>query len=251
MSLWPENTMVAFQGAVDLGYRYLETDLHATADGVLVCVHDDTLDRTTEATGPVTQRHLADLQSFDAAYRFDPVRHFPHRCGGVTIPTFEELVTTFPDVRITVDLKQSGIEPLLADAVARWDLWDRLIVGSFRDGRIARFRRLTKGRVATSGGPAAILRFLAAVRMGRRPRLVADALQVPVSSNGLRVVDNRTVRAAHAIGKHVHVWTVNERDEMERLMELGVDGLITDRPDVLKHLMVERGRGGPWNEVRT
>ena len=131
--------MTAFQGAVDLGFRYLETDLHTSADGVLVCFHDDTLDRTTDATGRVDHRTYAELRRIDAGFRHDPLRGFPFRGTGISVPSLEEVVITFPDVHLTLDLKQSGIEELLAEMVDRLDLHDRVIVGSFKDGRIARF----------------------------------------------------------------------------------------------------------------
>ncbi len=237
---------MAFQGAIDLGYRFVETDLHASADGVLVCFHDDTLERTTNGTGNVGQHHLAALQDMDAGFRFDPIHHFPQRGKGVGIPTLEELVTTFPDVRVVLDLKQSGIEDLLVAAIERLDLWDRVIVGSFRDSRLSRFRKRTKGRVATSSGPIETLRHLAAARSGRLSRITADALQVPVKM-GVTVVDQRTVDAAHGAGKQVHVWTINESAEMHRLLDMGVDGIITDEIEMLRNVMQDRGAGGPWN----
>lgn len=250
--LWPENTLVAFQGAVDLGYRYLETDLHATADGVLVALHDDTLDRTTDGTGPVWKHTLEHVQSLDAGYRFDAVHHFPHRGTGVRVPTLEEIVTTFPDALLTVDLKQNGLEPLLVDAVHRLDLWDRLIVGSFRDSRIRRFRRLTGARVATSTGPLATARAIMAARSRRPLRVQADALQIPMRRGSVEVVTPTLIEAAHAADKHVHVWTVNDPQDMVRLLDMGVDSIISDRVDTLKEVMISRGGGGPpeWHDDR-
>lgn len=247
-TLFPENTMVAFQGAVDLGYRYLETDLHASADGVLVCFHDDTLERTTNGTGLVWQHHLSALRELDAGFRFDPIHHFPRRGQGISIPTLEELVHTFPDVHMVLDLKQSGIEELLVEAIQKWHLWERVIVGSFRDSRISRVRRRTDRRVATSSGPLETLRHLMAARTGRHTKIEADALLVPVKM-GLTVVDQRTIDTAHGAGKQVHVWTVNEADEMHRLLDMGVDGIITDEIEVLRNVMQDRGSGGPWNGV--
>ena len=235
--MWPENTMTAFQGAVDLGFRYLETDLHASADGVLVCFHDDTLDRTTDATGRVDHRTYAELRRIDAGFRHDPLRGFPFRGTGVSIPSLEEVVTTFPDVHLTLDLKQSGIEELLAEMVDRLDLHDRVIVGSFKDGRIARFRKLAGPPVATSSGPWETRAFWAGSRVGRSVPIRADALQVPVSYGRTTVVDARFVHAAHELGKQVHVWTVNEPDEMRYLLDLGVDALISDRADILPRVM--------------
>ena len=245
-TLWPENTMLAFQGAIDLGYRYLETDLHLTADGVLVCLHDDTLDRTTDGTGKVWQRHLADLQKLDAGFRFDSMHHFPHRGTGITIPTFEELVTAFPEAVITLDLKQRGLEAPVAAAIERFQLWDRVIVGSFSDRRLRRFRNLAGNRVATSAGPLETLRFVMSARTGRPAAIRADALQVPVRQGRVTVVDRVVVEAAHRLDKQVQVWTINDPDEMAELLDLGVDGLITDRPDLLRELMEDRGSGGPW-----
>jgi glycerophosphoryl diester phosphodiesterase len=235
--LWPENTMAAFQGAVDLGFRYLETDVHATADGVLVCFHDDALGRTTDATGMVWHRTFAELSRIDAGFRHDPLGGFPFRANGVTVPTLEEVVTTFPDAMFTLDLKQSGVEVLLAEMVDRLQLHDRVIVGSFKDRRIARFRRLAGPAVATSSGPYETRAIWMAARLGRSLRTRADALQVPVSYGRTKVVDAKLIHAAHESGKQVHVWTVNEPDEMRYLLDLGVDALISDRPDVLPQVL--------------
>lgn len=245
--LWPENTMVAFQGAVDLGYRYLETDVHATRDGVLVCLHDPTLDRTTNASGPVLDRDYAELRSVDAAHQFGAGEDYPLRGQGIQIPTLEELLTTFPDTVVTVDLKAPGIEERLHEVIAATGSEDRVIVGSFHDKRLRTFRRVSHGRVATSAGPRETTRFLTAARVGRIPRVRADALQVPERAGVISVVTPRTVDTAHASGTQVHVWTVNDRQRMVELLDMGVDGIITDRPDVLRDVMQERGKGGPWN----
>lgn len=239
--------MVAFQHAVDLGYRYLETDLHLSGDGVLVCVHDPTLDRTTDGRGPISSLAVRDLQMLDAGFRFDPIHHFPFRASGIRIPTLEEVATSFPDAVLTVDLKQPRLEDALTALIARLGLLDRIIVGSFRDRRIRRFRRLTAGRVATSSGPMESLRFVLAARAGRARALKADVLQIPVSYERFRMVDAAVIQAAHRLDKQVHVWTVNDLDEMEELLDMEVDGLITDRPDLLRELMEVRGSGGPWH----
>ncbi len=242
--LWPENTMVAFQGAIDLGYRFIETDLHLTSDGVLVTFHDDTLDRCTDATGNVEDRSFSELRAVDAGYRFQLDGSHPHRASGVGIPALEEVVTAFPDACFILDLKQPAIEAALAEFLDRHRMEDRVIVGSFRDSRLRRFRQLTNGRVATSSGPVETLRVRARSWIGRPSTSPADAFQVPVRQ-GIRIVDRAFVEAAHAAGKQVHVWTVNDRAEMEELLDLGVDGLITDRPDTLREVLMARG-GGPW-----
>lgn len=239
--LWPENTDASFQGAYDLGYRHFETDLHLTADETLVCFHDPTLDRTTNATGPVRERTLAELQALDAGYRHGTTEGYTFRDLGVRIPTLAWVLETFPDVSMVVDMKSDGLAEPLARLVHDHEAEDRVIVGSFSERRLAEFRSLTRGRVATSVGPATARKWLLASRVGRRARGEAAALQLPARMRGVRVVDQRLVEAAHRNGLQVHVWTVNERPEMTRLLDMGVDGLITDRPDVLKEVMVERG----------
>lgn len=238
--LWPENTMVAFDGAVSLGFEWLETDLHVTSDDVVVCHHDHTLDRTTDAAGRVSERTFAELASVDAGFTHDPAAGFPFRGTGIGVPSLEEVATTFPQARIVVDLKQDGVEAPLAALVQRLHLWDRLVVGSFSDARLRRFRRLTGGRVATSTGPGAILVRWAASGVRARPP-VAHALQVPMRYGPMRVITERTVAAHRRAGSQVHVWTVNERPVMERLLDWGVDGIITDRPDLLRDVMTARG----------
>lgn len=248
--LWPENTMVAFQGAVDLGYRYLETDLQITRDGVLVTIHDDTVDRTTDGTGLVSDYSLEELRAIDAGYRFEREGGCPHRGQGIQVPTLEELAVTYPAGVLAVDLKSDGMEAALVDLIRRLDLWDRVIVGSFSGSRLRRFRALVDRPVATSAGPSEIVRFLAAARarMPYRPR--ADSFQVPVRDRGITIVSAQTVRAARRLGVPLIVWTVNHLAEMEGLLDLGVDGLITDRPDLLRTLLAERSRNANRKEPR-
>lgn len=239
--LWPENTDTSFQGAYDLGYRHFETDLHRTADGVLVCFHDPTVDRTTNAIGRVEQMTLEELQSLDAGYRHETVQGFPYRELGVKVPSLEWLLTTFPDTSVVLDLKSDGLAEPLAAIVDELEAHERLIVGSFSGARIAKFRAITNGRVPTSVGPMLARLWVLASRVGRRAGGEAEALQLPARMRGVRVVDERLLVAAHDAGLQVHVWTVNEPAEMIRLLDMGVDGLVTDRPDLLKDLLVERG----------
>jgi len=239
--LWPENTDTSFQGAYDLGYRHFETDLHLTADGVLVCFHDPTLDRTTNSTGRVEHMSLSELQALDAGYRHGSDDGYAFRDLGVRVPTLEWLLTTFPDTSVVVDMKSDGLAAPLARLVEDLGAHERLIVGSFSEARLAEFRAVTKRRVPTSVGAATARMWVLASRVGRAVRGEASALQLPTHLRGVRVVDEKLVRAAHSAGVQVHVWTVNRPDEMQRLLGIGVDGLITDRPDLLKDIMVERG----------
>ena len=178
---------------------------------------------------------------------FERDGEYPFRGRGVHIPTLEELVTTYPDAIFSIDMKENRLEQPLAELIERLDLWDRVIVGSFSGARLKRFRRVVTRPVATSAGPAEMARFLANTRAGRPSQLVADSMQVPITYRGIRVVDRKTVAAAHAAFKQLIVWTINDGHEMRALLDLGVDGIITDRPDILRYVMEERGAGGPWH----
>ena len=233
--------MEAFQAAVDLGYRYIETDLHQTSDGVLVVFHDDTLDRTTDGRGPVSAHSWDELGRFDAAYHFAPHEDYPRRDQGVRIPSLAELFDAFPDVRLVLDLKEAGFEADLASFLSANQLEDRVIVGAFSDARLSRFRKASRGRVATSSGPAETLAIWTASRFGRPLRTRADALQVPEDFAFVALADRKLVEAAEEADKQVHVWTVNDPDHMARFLDTGVHALITDRPDLLKQLLESRG----------
>lgn len=225
-----ENTMTAFRHAVGLGYGYLETDVHLTADGELVAFHDDVLDRVTDATGRIGTLRLAEVRQA--------------RIGGREhVPTLAEVVEELPGVRLNIDLKSAAAVRPLADFVLARGLTDRVCVGSFSRSRTRAFRRLTRGGVATAAAPVEVGAFLAASALpgARRALGGADALQVPARRGRVTVVTADVVRRVHAAGRHVHVWTVDEPAEMHRLLDLGVDGLFTDRTDLLKSTLVERG----------
>jgi glycerophosphoryl diester phosphodiesterase len=240
--LWPENTMEAFSQAVALGFRFLETDLQVTADGVLVCIHDDTVDRTTDGTGAVNSFGFDELAALDAGFRHNTEGRHPFRGRGLSIPSLEETVTALPEVSFVVDLKGEGQVQLLADLIERHSLHDRLIVGSFSDQRLVEFRKATEGRVATSTGPMLSRMWLLTSRVGRGAGGEARALQLPTQVRGVKVVDEKLVDTAHAHGLHVHIWTVNDPVEMEGYLDLGVDGIITDRPDLLRDVLISRGQ---------
>ena len=232
--------MESFSGAVDMGYRHIETDLHITSDGVVVCVHDPTVDRTTGGSGEVSAYTLEEILALDAGYRHGSREGFTFRGKGIEIPTLEQVVTDFPDVFLVVDLKIDGLARPFADLIDRLGLQDRLIVGGYSDDRINEFREVTGGRVPTSSGPTLSRMWVLASRVGRGGGGEASALQLPTQIRGVRVVDEKLLQSAHDAGLQVHVWTVNDVKEMERLLDLGVDGLVTDRPDVLKSLLIDR-----------
>ncbi|MBJ6999914.1 glycerophosphodiester phosphodiesterase [Streptomyces griseofuscus] len=224
-----ENTAAQFRRAVELGYRYIETDVHATADGRLVAFHDTTLDRVTDGAG-----RIADLP-------WSEVRRA--RVGGrEPVPLFEELLETFPEVRWNIDIKaEPALRPLLG-LLERTGAWDRVCVGSFSEARVLRAQRLAGPRLATSFGTRGVLSLrLRSWGLPAAVRRSAVAAQVPEAQSGVPVVDARFVRAAHARGLHVHVWTINEPERMHRLLDLGVDGIMTDHIDTLRKVMEERG----------
>lgn len=235
--LAPENTMAAFQNAVDLGVDILELDVHTTADGTVVVIHDESVDRTTDGTGAVHDFTLADLRQLDAGYEFSPDngQTFPFRGQGIGIPTLEEVFAAFPDMRINVEIKQSDppIEAAVLEVIERAGAQQRVLVGSEYDDVMARFRSLAPD-IATSAATNEVRNFYLAqlLRVSAIYRPLADAFQVPEYSGSTHVVTPSFVDAAHHHGVKVHVWTVNDAETMQRLLDIGVDGIITDRPDV-------------------
>jgi glycerophosphoryl diester phosphodiesterase len=220
----PENTMPAFQRAVDLGYTYLETDVHATADGVLVAFHDDDLLRTTGRAGKISELAWSEVSTALVD-------------GREPIPRLEELAEAFPDARLNIDCKADGAVAALVSAVRRCELLDRVCVGAFSTPRLRRIRRELGERLLTSMGPSEI----ASLKLRGRTRGPSRVAQVPVRHGRWGVADARFVARAHAVGVHVHIWTIDDAAEMERLLDLGVDGIMTDRPAVLRAVLEGRG----------
>jgi glycerophosphoryl diester phosphodiesterase len=232
---WPENTLEAFRGALAAGCKYLETDLRTTRDGHIVLCHDEQLERTTDGQGKVHEHTLAELKRLDAGHRFSPDgRSFPARGQGVRIPTLEELVALSSEARFNVEIKQA--EPPMIEAlwsfIERRGLHERVLVAAEQDPLVQAFRRISHGRVATSAGRNECLKFWLASRLGAERWLSIDyqALQIPASFSGLRVLTPRLLKAAHRRGVHVHVWTINDCDEMRALVAMGVDGIMSDYP---------------------
>ncbi|MCP5047358.1 MAG: glycerophosphodiester phosphodiesterase [bacterium] len=231
--LWPENTMTAFQGAINHGCHYIETDLHVTKDGTIVMFHDNTLDRITNATGPINEWHWNDLSKLDAAYHFKPEEDYPLRGKSINIPTLEETMDVFPNTRFNLDLKQPNIESTIADFINKYNYHDRVLITSFTGSRSRKCLKLLKHPTATSAGFRQALFFWALSRIKLRLPLQVNALQVPPCKGSLTVVDKKLINAAHALGIQVHAWVINDPDEMRRLLDLGVDGIVTDRIDYL------------------
>jgi glycerophosphoryl diester phosphodiesterase len=225
-----ENTMAAFARAVKAGYRYVETDVHATADGVLVAFHDPWLNRVTDRSGRI------------GALPWSEVRRA--RVGGKEpIPLLADVLTEWPWLRVNIDLKaDAAVEPLAA-VIRDYDAIDRVCVGSFSDTRLARVRAALGPRLCTSLGPRGVLRLRSASWRGRNGSGGTPGVplaQVPARF-GLTVVDQRFVDHAHDIGMQVHVWTIDSPRQINRLLDLGVDGIMTDRIEVLRDIYTARG----------
>ncbi len=226
-----ENSMSAFRRAVDEGYHYLETDVHATSDGVVVVHHDSVLDRTTDASGAVARLPWAVVGRA--------------RIGGrEPVSRLEDLLEELPDALLNIDVKaESAIQPLV-DTLRRANAFHRVCVASFSEARLAKVRHSAGDGLLTSMGTQAIARLWASGRLpswvpGRRGH--QRVAQVPVRHGRLTIVDKRLIAAARRRGVEVHVWTIDEPDQMHELIDLGVDGLMTDRPGVLRDVLRERG----------
>jgi len=246
----PENTMRAFERTVRLGYSYIETDVHATADGELVVFHDDTLDRLTDLSGPIA----------DLPYREIATARV---LGSEPIPRLEDVLGTWPDVRFNVDVKESHAVAPFARAVRRTGTADRVCVASFSQARIRQVRAALGPDVCTSltqSGVtalkiASLFRTLTppqahpdrplALPAALRPRFRAACVQVPPFHRGIAVITPSLLRAAHAYGMQVHAWTIDDPAEMRTLLDLGVDGIMTDDPVTLRDVLVERGQWRP------
>lgn len=234
-----ENTMTAFRNAVDLGYTHLETDVHATRDGRLVAFHDDVLDRVTDRTG-----RIKDL-TWDEIAQARLVGTGPDSTTVETVPLLTDIIDAFPGINLNIDLKAAGTASLLWEVIDARGLHDRFCVGSFQQRSISEFRKLAGGRVATAASQAgtALMRF-GPRALSRLVRTPADVFQIPTSTTmrgrEIRLVTRKLVDVAHRHGKQVHVWTIDEAEEMDQLLDLGVDGLVTDRIDTLKDVLTRR-----------
>jgi glycerophosphoryl diester phosphodiesterase len=243
----PGNTLEAFAAAVALGIRNLETDLHLTCDGIVVAFHDPRLDGTTDRTGAIAELTIAQVEAADAGYTYsrDGGRTFPCRGRGLRIPRFEELLKRWPDAYLSVEPKDDRCVEALVALLNEHDAWDRVGIGSFSDRRLARVRTLSGGRACTGMGTRAnLLAYLAAL-FGRVPSQGADFAQIALRLGPFPWAAARFVRAAHRAGLPVHVWTVNRESTMRKLLDCGVDGIITDRPRLLRDMIAARPRDNP------
>ena len=242
----PENTLEAYRLAVEAGVGGLELDVHMTRDGEIVVMHDDDVDRLTDGTGLVREKSLQELKSLDAGYRFsqDGGNTFPYRGAGLRVPKLEEVFQQFPDTPINLDIKedQTGAKEAVLRTIAENDVEDRTFVASQKHRVIKGFRKLSGGSVSTSTSQFEVGVFLALSRL-RLERLLRPgyaALQVPTSYRGVEIVTPRFVEAAHNLGVRVDVWTIDDPEEVHRLLDLGVDVVMTNRPGMLTDILDQR-----------
>ena len=234
-ALAPENTMESFRLARSAGVPYLELDVHLTADGHVVVIHDNSVSRSTGRRGRVERMSLSEIRRLDAGHEFtlDRGRSFPYRGQGLRIPTLEEVLQDFPEARITVEIKKTrkGIGAAVLDVIRRCHAMERVLVASHEHQHLQEFRSLD-GDVPTGFSKTEVRGFLARVRGGDTSSYHApgNALQVPEYFGLRRVTSVALIEAAHRLGLEVHVWTVNEPVHMKRLLRWGVDGIMTDDP---------------------
>ncbi len=246
-ALWyPENTLESLKAANDAGADILEFDIHITKDGHVVVCHDKTIDRTTDGVGRIADLALAQLKKLDAGYRFttDGGKTFPFRGKGITIPTLAEVFAAFPDTPMLVEIKTSQerlLKPLV-ELIDRHGRFDSVIIQVFSMPRklVGKLRALD-ARVVTGHSTAEIVRFCALSRFGvsRLFRRRAVTFEVPVRKKRYTIVTPRFVRLAHALGIEVFVWTINNEAEMRRLLAMGVDGIYSDDPALLRKVTDE------------
>ncbi|MEX5300895.1 glycerophosphodiester phosphodiesterase [Kocuria sabuli] len=241
----PENTLEAFRAAADLGDVVLELDVQASADGTAVLMHDLTVDRTTDGTGAVALMSTAELQRLDAGHAFTPDgRTFPWRGRGVRVPTLAEVYDAYPDRCVAIELKgnRPGAEEIVWRTIRAAGAEERTLVATNRTASIRRFRQASGGTVPTAAAITefAAFRLLCLLGLHGRHALPFQGLQVPDTLLGLRVLTPGLVRSAQQAGLRVDAWTIDREADMRRLLEWGVDGVMTDRPDVLSRVV----RGG-------
>ena len=241
LGLMPENTLSAFRYADSLGVDVLEMDIHASSDGRLVVIHDRTVNRTTDGRGRVDAMTVRELQALDAGYRWqDAQGHYTHRNKGVRIPLLKDVLSEFDNQRLIIEIKPNSaqVAQQLCATLERFEMDEKTVVASFHDGALSTFRQACpQTPVSATSGQVLLYTLLHLVYLDAVYLEPPIAFQVPERAGPLNLVDERFVKSLHARDAYVHVWTVNRTEAMRRLLDLGVDGIMTDYPDRLISLV--------------
>nr|WP_263323259.1 glycerophosphodiester phosphodiesterase [Neobacillus sp. Marseille-Q6967] len=248
--LAPSNTMAAFTNAANMGVDVLETDIHITKDGHLVAIHDPTVDRTTNGTGAVADMTLEEIQKLDAGYHFKDLEgNDSYRSKGVYIPTVEEMFQTFGKMRIEIEIKDDNpperideISSKLWRLIEKYKMEDKILIASFDQEMMNTFEKYAKGRVATTAGRSEVKNFVVAHKFFLRNIYVpkVDAFQIPTEDSDFDLTDQKLIDGAHRLGMQIHYWTIDDTETMEKLIDAGADGILTNRPDLLLELLEEK-----------
>ncbi|UCZ52408.1 glycerophosphodiester phosphodiesterase [Bacillus shivajii] len=248
--LAPSNTLAAFEQARELGVDVIEFDVHMTKDGYLVAIHDNTVDRTTDGIGKVNDLTLEEIRALDAADYFQDLNgEYSYKEQGVTIPTVEEIFDEFSDMRLNIELKATN-DPEFYEPMSKrlWELIEeygnakRVLVASFEHDIIEMFQEVSNGQVPVSGGRQEVTKFVVFHKLFLNGlyRANVDAIQIPTEESIFNLKDEKLIHGAKKRGMDVHYWTINDQDKMRELVELGADGIITDRPDLLIEVLEEQ-----------
>lgn len=248
--LAPSNTLAAFHHAVELGVDMIELDIHQTKDGELVVIHDDTIDRTTNGEGKVNELTLAEIQSYDAGYYFKDLEgSYSYRGEGVVVPTLEEVFKAMPqDMRYTIEIKDTNHPDLyetigekLWQLMTQYNVETNVVIGSFDQNILRMMTDMTDGEAIVSAGEQEVRKFVILHKLGLHAlyKTQADSVEMPTKASGINLMDEKLIHAAQTRGIDVHYWTINDRETMKQLIDLGVDGIITDRPDIMIELLAE------------
>lgn len=229
---WPENTMEAFTGAYQLGFRYMETDVHLASDGTIVAFHDAELDRLSEMKGSIAGLKWADIKSIKVTNGGN---------GTGRIPTMQELLIRFPDAKFNIDMKSNAVVLPLLQLIKDHQAFDRVCFASFYDHRVKQVANLAGADCCTSAGQLETARSVFRSVGISFPQSASPLLQVPLHHYGIKIITQKFIDRAHKDGKKVHVWTIDDPQKMHALLDMGADGIMTDKPQVLKQVFEERG----------
>ena len=247
--IWPGNTLYAFEKAVEIGADVLEMDAHITQDGEIVLMHDEEVDRTTDGTGLIENKTLDELKQLDAAYKWsnDEGKTFPYRGQGIRVPTLEELFQKFPQMRYVIEIKltQNPIDEPLCDLIHKHSMHDKVLIASFHDEAMQNFRQ-TCPEIATSASRTEVRNFVLLGKAFLSGFTVPQYQSIqppydPKESLNIPIMTARFIREAHAKNIKVEPWTVDDPELMKRYIEWGVDGIMTDRPDLMIEVLNELG----------